>query len=125
VERTQPNLVLLAGDLVDDDKGTISDKRLLWWQNLSEFLDFLEKTKVRCYFVKGNWDYRPEYDKLVKQTYTHVEEISEKMVEVNNVRVSGISNAFTNKLATMKKIHNLFPEPVDIVLTHADGRRRI
>lgn len=125
VERVNPTLVLMAGDLVDNDKGGVRDEWLPYWQEISRFLNFLESNKVRCYLVKGNWHEKSEYEQLVPRSYSYIEEISERLVEANNIRTLGISHGFTNKLTTMKAIHNLCPESVDIVLTHAEGRRRI
>jgi predicted phosphodiesterase len=123
VEQEKPTLVMLAGDLVDNDKGGVRDKWLPYWQEVSKFLNFLESNKVRCYLVQGNWDKKPEYDKLVLQSYSYIEEISERVVEAHNVRTLGIPHAFTATLTSMKGIHNLCPAKVDIVLAHADGTR--
>ena len=125
VEEVEPALVLLGGDLVDDFKREENAERIAYWQELSKFLDYLESKKVQCYFVKGNWDAIPEYDELATRQYKYVREISNKLAEANNLRVFGISHALTDKLSTMKELRRMVPQPVDVVLAHAEGRRRI
>jgi hypothetical protein len=128
VEQVAPTLVLLAGDLLDDFKIRLTvnhQERSMYWKELRRFLSYLEQNKTMCYIVKGNWDTIPEYDDLVKQKRAYIEEISERLVEFNQIHIQGIPHAFTDKLTTMRGIHRLCPNPVDIVLTHAEGRRRI
>jgi predicted phosphodiesterase len=123
VEQVNPTLVMLAGDLVDNDKGGVRNQWFQYWQEISKFLNFLEDNKIRCYFVRGNWDEKPEYNKLVQQNYSFIEEISEKIAEANNVRTLGVSHAFTSTLTSIKKLRGLCTTDVDMVLAHADGTR--
>lgn len=125
VENVEPTLVLLGGDLVDDFKGGNSAEKNFYWQILGAFLEYLETRNILCYFVKGNWDETPEYDKLTDRNYKYVKEISNKLVPVSSLRVYGIPHVLTHKRSTMKEIKRSIPQPVDIILTHAEGRRRI
>jgi hypothetical protein len=125
VKQVEPTLLLLAGDLVDDFKGGGDGKRLPYWQELGKFLDFLEDSQVRCYFVKGNWDAVPEYAELIHRKHQYVEDISQRLAETNNIHVYGIPHAYTDQLATMKTLRHECPPSIDVILAHAEGRRRI
>lgn len=126
---TKPNLVLLAGDLVNDRP--VSDflhenkPYLSLWKEVSKFLDFLESSKIQCYIVRGNWDQGKEYDDLMQRKYTYIQEISNKIVEFRGIKIWGIPHNVTTKKSTMPKITNPQTEQVDIILTHADGPRRM
>ena len=129
VEETQPALVLIAGDLVNDGPGpnlkNWAKVRFAFWQEAAKFFDYLEAKAVQCYFIRGNWDEVSEYDALMARPYEHIQEISHKIVTFNNIKILGIPHSFTNKLSTMRGVQSLCPEPVDIILTHAVGTRRV
>lgn len=122
--RIDPSLVLLAGDLVDNDKSI--DGRTEAWSSLYEFVDFLNENKMQTFFIRGNWDRAP-YDSLVAKTHRlpYVDEIAGRIAEFDGVNVLGIPYSFTNRLGTAKRLGELFPAPVDIVLAHAELARRI
>jgi predicted phosphodiesterase len=126
---TKPNLVLLAGDLVNDSPGLdflYKDKPYSgFWQNVSKFLDFLEEHQIQCYVVRGNWDERQEYADLIRRKYVYIEDISNKLVEFRGIKIWGIPHSLTTKKSTMPKITGFNTDQVDIILTHADGTRRM
>jgi predicted phosphodiesterase len=124
VKSVKPALVLLAGDLVDD-KFITKEQRRSYWSQLKEFFEFLEDSRVKTFFVKGNRDNQPQYEELASRKSAYVEEISDRRVEYKQISVLGVSHAFTDQLKTMKAIRSLYPEPLDIVLAHAEYRRRI
>lgn len=119
-----PSLLLLAGDLVDNDKSEHGNAEA--WADLYAFADFLNSNKVRTFFIRGNWDREP-YDELVARTrrLPYLEDISARIVEFGGVRIFGVPHSLTGKLGASKRISERFPEPVDIVLAHAELARRI
>lgn len=125
VEQVQPELVLLAGDLVDNDKRVNRERWLPYWRDLISFFDVLDAKHIPGCFVQGNWDEVPEYDVLAARTSTGVQEISGRTVTVNGVRLFGIPHAVTARRTTLRDLTTTFTEPVDIVLTHAEGQRRM
>lgn len=124
VTYVSPSLVLLAGDLVDNDKSTNGNQNL--WSSLYELVDFLDENRIRTFFIRGNWDRAP-YDRLLDATrrLPHIEEISDRVAEFGGVRILGIPFSSTEYLRNCKRIGERFPEPVDIVLAHAELVRRI
>lgn len=125
INRIKPDLVLLAGDTVDNDKGKTQAKCPTCWQELGKFLDFLEESKIQCYVVRGNWDEKQDYSDLMQRPYAHIAEISEKLVEFRGLKILGIPHDRTTTKADFYAALQSHPEPVDILLTHADGTRRM
>ncbi len=125
VEHVQPELVMLAGDLVDNDKGVNHQRCLPYWRDLGVLLDTLEAERINCCFVRGNWDEIAEYDALAAPQYTYVHEISGTTITIGSLRILGIPNAATTRKTVMRELIASYNEPVDIVLTHADGVRRM
>lgn len=119
-----PSLVVLAGDLVDNDKSV--DGNMEAWSSLYAFVNFLAENETQTFFIRGNWDRAP-YDELVAQTrqLARVEEISGKIREFNGIRLLGVPYSLTNHLGTAKRLGERFPAPVDIVVAHAELSRRI
>lgn len=125
VHHVQPELVLLAGDLVDNDKGRNHQKCLPYWHDLGVFLKILSGEQIHCCFVRGNWDEIAEYEALATSESLYIHEISNKTVTINNLRLLGIPNAATTRKTVMRDLISTYADPVDIVLTHADGVRRM
>lgn len=125
VNKVQPELVLLAGDLVDNDKGTNHQNYLPFWHDLGIFLQTLEGEQIHCCFVRGNWDEVAEYESLVRSEYRYIHDISSKVATINSLRLFGIPNAATTRKVVMRDLIATYNDPVDIVLTHADGVRRM
>lgn len=59
IEGARPDLVLLAGDLVNDifgyEDGKIVDREY-YWKHARELLCFLDEREVRTFAIRGNWD---------------------------------------------------------------------
>jgi hypothetical protein len=88
---------------------------------MGRVLDFLEAAQTQCYIVRGNWDEKPVYDDLMKRPYQYIQEISNTIVDFQGIKIWGIPHNRTTKKSDMPAQ----PEPVDIILTHADGTRRM
>lgn len=113
-------LVLVAGDLFNSP---LADA----WEQVHTFLDFLERKKIKCFVVRGNWDESEDFDNFVESTreLQYTEEISGRMVEFEGLRILGIPYAMTEDLKVARQLPTIFPEKMDIVLTHALFRNRI
>lgn len=124
ISDNDPSLLLLAGDLVDNDKSVVGSAKE--WSSLYKLVDFLNENKIQTFFIRGNWDRTP-YDRLIDLTHQlpHVEEISGRIVTFNDVKILGVPFPFTNHLRTAKQLGERFSAPVDIVLAHAEFARRI
>lgn len=128
IGRSAPALVLIAGDLVNDRTAS-------GWRSAAQLIDWLEAQRIQTFFIQGNWDEQPEYEALVQTTRTmaHVAEISGQIAHAlgagedgkDDLRVLGLSFSYTTRLTHMRRLSELWPEPVDIVLTHAPLGRRI
>ena len=125
VDHVKPDLVLLAGDTVDNDKGKTQAKCPTCWQELGKFLDWLEESKIQCYVVRGNWDEKQDYTDLMQRPYTYIEEISQRQVEFRGIKILGIPHSASTTKADLHAALQRHPDPVDILLTHADGTRRM
>lgn len=125
VGQVAPDAVLLGGDLVDNAKSRARVNGSPYWNQVAEFIDFLEKEKIHCGFVRGNWDEVEEYDALSKQSYQFAHETSLRSVTLGDVRVFGIPNSVTRSRVQTTKLVDILPSNIDIILSHADGRRRI
>ncbi len=133
ISRIKPSLILFAGDLIDG--GLIYENyanELDLWEEferlLSKLLRFLNEKKVHSFIVKGNKDYPDHlFDRLGVnfENLSYVEEISNRLVEFNNIRILGIPFSFTHKLKYVKRIDEFFLEEADIVLAHSEYVRRI
>ncbi len=131
IEKIQPDLVLLAGDLVNDMIG-ISDGKVFsaqkYWDNVYSLLDFLNERKIQTFCIRGNWDNSQKYDRIIKlasKKLSYVKEISEKIVEFEGIRILGLSHTFTNSLEDIRLLSENFHEQLDLVLAHAEYKRRI
>jgi predicted phosphodiesterase len=125
VHHVQPELVLLAGDLVDNDKGHNHQRCLPYWRDLGIFLQTLARERIHCCFVRGNWDEVAEYESLAMPESEYIHEISYKTATIGRLRLLGIPNAATTRKVMMRDLIASQTEAVDIVLTHADGVRRM
>ncbi len=118
VKRHAPDCVLLAGDLVDDAFGP----RNLYWQRLSEFLAFLGQRHVPVLAVRGNKDDSNRYEAVSRLPGFH--DISERLVRFRGIAFLGVSHAATKNLRYMRQIAQRHSGRIDIVLAHAEFRRR-
>lgn len=131
IEKIRPDLVLLAGDLVNDMLG-IRDGEFFsadkYWDDVYNLLAFLNERKIQTFYVRGNWDYSKKSEKVLKlatKKLKYIEDISEKVVTHKGLRILGVSYAFTNNLEEVKLLSEKFRKQVDIVLAHAEYKRRI
>gem|GEM_PF-6383989 len=119
VRRHSPDAVLLAGDLVDNDK--FGHRRVLW-RRLYEFLESLGRLGIEAFAARGNWDEPRGYARACR--LRGASDISERLVSYRGVKLLGVSNAATKDLRYMRDIAQRYRGPIDIVLAHAQYGRR-
>src|SRR3990172_4735231 len=115
---SKPDLALLEGDLVDDK----SWQRDQFWKTLHKFVRFLSSRQVAVLAVRGNWDEPDEFKKLAK--IRGFRDISERLVRFGPLSILGISHAASMDIRYMRALTERYPAPTDIVLAHAQYRRR-
>jgi predicted phosphodiesterase len=131
IEDIHPDLVLLAGDLVNDMFGIRDGEfysRDKYWDDVYGLFDFLNEHRIQTFCIRGNWDNSSQYDKAIKlagKKPSFVKEISEKVEEYKGLRILGLSHAFTNSLEDIRLLSEEFQEGLDLVLAHAEYKRRI
>src|ERR1700690_2607058 len=87
IERIHPDLVLLAGDLVNDMIGLRDGKFFSidkYWDDVYELFNFLNERKIHTFYVRGNWDASQKSNKTLKlaaKQFTYVKDISETVEE--------------------------------------------
>ncbi|WP_336328714.1 metallophosphoesterase family protein [Halovenus sp. HT40] len=156
IERREPSLILLAGDILSDTKG--DDGKI---NQFASLLEYLRANEIYCCMISGNHDNELnmedvefadclyaelEYDDIVNElTYgAFTEEISGQEViftgdrilsphettglsdEVlrDSVRIAGVPFEFTHRLGKARQLGDVFDSKYDIVLAHANSRRR-
>lgn len=122
IDTTQPDLVLIGGDMLADEK----ESQSVSFDALLSFLEYLNSRKIQCFFIQGNHDIF-SYDKLLKRVKSldYIDDISDKIIEWRDKRFLGLSHTFTYSLKNCRNIKNLFPEKFDFVLGHVLEQRRI
>lgn len=121
ISTIKPSLVLMAGDVIGEGCLNIHDVDFL------DLLQFLDKEKINTFFIQGNHDEVPAYESLLRDIkgLQYIKEISNKIVEFNNIKILGIPFSFTNKITNLRQINKIYPEKVDIILAHSKYGRRI
>jgi len=131
IDKIRPDLVLLAGDLVNDMFGMREGKFFSaeqYWDDVYKLFTFLNERKIQVFCVRGNWDNSKQFDKVLKRAtknLKYIEDISERVVTHKDLRILGLSHAFTNDLEEVRLLSKKFRKQVDIVLAHAEYKRRI
>jgi predicted phosphodiesterase len=120
ISNIKPSLVLMAGDVIGESS-TIHVVDFL------DLLEFLDKEKINTFFIQGNHDEVPAYESLLRdiKSLHYIKEISNKIVEFDGIKILGIPFSFTNKIKNVRKIKEIYPEKVDIILAHSEYGRRI
>jgi len=119
--RHRPDCVLLGGDIVDD-MFCPAGLRDTYWRVFSEFGIFLRRHGVPALAVRGNKDDVHTYEQACQQR--GIRDISEQLVELDGLRLLGVSHAATEDLRYMRRLALHHRDPIDIVLAHAAYKRR-
>jgi len=122
IDSLGPSLLLFAGDIINDgwNKHEHVDEFI-------EILDYLEDFEISSFTISGNHDEYSNYDAVIEKTecLEYAEEISGEAVEFNGLKILGIPYSYTHSLRDVRDISEDFPGSYDIVLAHAEHRRRI
>lgn len=122
IDEVSPSLVLFGGDVIND--GGNKEEHVT---DFLELLDYLEELETPSFTIQGNHDAYSNYEAVVDHIrgLDFAEEISEKVVEFDDLSILGVPYKYTNDLGRARKISEEFPATVDIVLAHAASRRRV
>lgn len=124
IKSIKPDLILIGGDLTDEFKFRSPPDDI--FSELVKFLNFINEKKIQCYIVEGNHDvYFFDKVKKVISELEYIKDISNKIAEFMDIRILGLSYSFISKLKNCRVIREKFPEKFDIVLAHAELKRRI
>lgn len=120
IKTHRPDLILFGGDLTGD--GSCGHGYHFAFIYL---LQYLENCKINSVFIKGNHDDDEYYNKVfdASSKFKFTQEISGKYVEVNGLKLVGLSFEDTHDKARLKEIISV-NKKVDIVLAHAELSRR-
>jgi len=120
VSSIQPDLIFLAGDVFHEGQ---SKEDLL---ELLELFRFINQKTIQCYLIEGNWE-KEHYTEILREikSFDFVEDISNREVEYQGLKILGINFAYATRIGICKKLPQLFPNKYDFVLTHAPENRRI
>lgn len=116
----QPDLILLAGDVFHEGQ---SKEDLL---ELIELFRFIDQKTIQCYLIEGNWE-KEHYAEILLEikNLDFVEDISNREIEYQGLKILGINFDYANRIRICKKLSQLFPNKYDFVLTHAPENKRI
>lgn len=99
----------------------------MYWKNVHELLETINERKIETFFIRANWDNSPNYDQLLKliKKLSYIKEISEKVEEFRGLKILGLPYSFTNDIKAIRYLSKEFQEPLDLVLAHAEYKRRV
>lgn len=123
IEEERSDMVLFAGDITGD--GSCGRG----YQNACKtLLCFLEINKIPSMIISGNHDLVENYQDLLQfvSQLQYCSDISDKYLEVDGVRVLGVSFEGTKsktKLNTLLDNHK--DKEIDVILAHSEIKRRI
>jgi hypothetical protein len=120
IQATSPSLVLFSGDVINDGMNSQP-----YVGKFLSVLDYLEECEIQSCTLSGNHDGR-EYKEVIEHidSLAYAYEVSDTVVKVEGLKIAGISYAYTHSLRELRGITSGFPDRYDIVLAHAENRRR-
>lgn len=122
IKEVSPSLVLFAGDVIND--GWNSEEHT---DEFIELLHYLEELETTSFTIKGNHDEYSNYSAVERKIadLDYAEEISQTVAEFDGLKILGISYSYTHNLGKARQISEEFAGSYDIVVAHAESRRRI
>lgn len=116
-----PDLILFGGDVTGD--GSCGHG---YHYAFICLLQYLENCNINSVFIKGNHDVDEYYNKVIEvcSQFKFSQEISGKYVEINGIKIVGLSFEDTCDKAKVKKLLSI-KNTVDIVLAHSELARRL
>lgn len=140
ITKVKPDVVLFLGDYVGGGMFITDDnipqntpirkhegKKREIAANGAELFKFLNGKKIYTYFIRGNHDDAETYEFLIEETFNlpYVKEISNKIIEYAGIRILGVPYQTTHSIREARKIKEKFSAPIDIVIAHAEYKRRV
>ena len=121
VEEEQPNLIILAGDLVNAG-GPLSG-----WRSIQNFLSFVDEHRIHTFLIRGNWDETNHYARMMKKfvSSVYVQDISDRLVIFGGISFLGVPYSTTTDLQLIRSLKSRLHDPVDFVIAHAELKRRV
>lgn len=122
IEEHSPKIVLFGGDVIND--GGNKEEHV---KEFNSILEHLEKLKIHSLVIKGNHDEYSDYESVIEhiESLEFSEEISNSVTNVCGIDIAGISYSYTSDIKKVRQIQEDFDESYDIVLAHAENKRRI
>ncbi len=122
VEDERADLVLFAGDITGD--GSCGHG---FHHAFNLLLTFLERKKIPSLFISGNHDDPKYYNQVVafSESLQYSQDINNKKVEIGGLSILGIPYSCSKFKKKLKTLIEANQEPYDIVLAHAQLKRRI
>lgn len=122
IDTTAPSLVLFAGDVISDGMNTE--------EHVAEFtalLEYLDEVGIHSCTIPGNHDEYSDYEAVEDRIreLTYAKEISGEVVEINGLSVLGLPYSYTHRLRKARQLGEEFSEKYDLVVAHAENKRRI
>jgi len=122
IDTIAPSLVLFAGDVIND--GMNSEEHVA---EFTDLLEHLEELEITSFTIPGNHDEYSNYEAVEARIddLAYAQEISGEVVEFNGVSVLGIPYSYTHRLGRARQLRDEFSGQYDLVVAHAESRRRI
>ncbi len=122
VEKEQPDIILLAGDLTGDGScGHGFQKAFMY------FCLYLESLEIPSFMVQGDNDVDEFYEELIPfiQGMQYVKECTGEICKVNGINILGLNFLQTNRKYVLKEhIEKYKDTQIDILFTHTPLKRR-
>lgn len=120
VTKNSPDLLLLCGDITGD--GSCGHG---YTSSIAAFLRLVDAKKTKTRYISGNHDEPQFYNKLKKHFYNYknVNDVSNKVEEVDGLKLLGLSWEQTKTKASFRKAFT--SEQLDIIFCHCEHRRRL
>lgn len=122
IDTTAPSLVLFAGDVINDGMNTEEHKT-----EFTDLLEYLEELEIASCTIPGNHDEYSNYEAVEDRIndLAYAQEISGEVAEFNGLSVLGIPYSYTHRLGEARQLGDEFSGQYDLVMAHAESRRRI
>lgn len=121
IKEEKPDLILFAGDITGD--GSCGHG----YQNAMKILlKILEANEIQSFFISGNHDEFDYFNELINfsDDLQFSKEISNQFIEFKGIKILGISFDKSKNKTEFKELIKANNQNIDIVLSHAELRRR-
>lgn len=122
IDTISPSLILFAGDVIND--GMNREEHVA---EFTDLLEYLEKLEIASFTIQGNHDEYSDYEAVEARInkLAYAQEISGEVAEFNGFSVLGIPYSYSHSLGKARQLGEEFSDHYDLVVAHAENRRRI